>query len=163
MGSLTVFILAFSCFCIGFSTSEKIVNAWRNIKLDDPEIILYANRALRRINSNQTEDATQYKILQILEAKMQVVSGKNFLIIFRIGLTDCPKNTKCPDDAKILSTKDYRTLIYSQPWNNIENYAFTEQQQQDYTNNLSVLQKECPSLMLTLFALFAITMIRLDY
>jgi len=133
------------------SSADKLTSGWR--PWDGQDVQNFTNSAVARLNNNQTADENQYRLLQIYDAKIQVVSGKNYLINFQVGLTDCPKDAECPDDAPTTSTKNYSVLIYSQPWTNIETYTFTEQKRQITTSNMTT-RKECPFIFFILLVTY---------
>ncbi|XP_071559801.1 uncharacterized protein [Temnothorax nylanderi] len=96
--------------------SQRLVGAPATTSIDDPEIKLYADKALRKISA-ESDSANEPLIVEITEASVQVVAGKLYKIKAKLGTSDCPKGTK--DNCQLQAGSDVKEClikVWSRPW-----------------------------------------------
>lgn len=84
--------------------------------VDDPDIQLYANKALRKISA-ESDSPNEPFIVEITEASVQIVAGTLYKIKARLGTSDCPKGTK--DNCQLQAgseVKECLIKVWSRPW-----------------------------------------------
>ncbi|XP_029163617.1 uncharacterized protein LOC114935029 [Nylanderia fulva] len=97
-------------------TKRGIAGAPRPTSINDPEIQLYANKALRKV-SDESNDPNEPLIVEISEASVQVVAGTLYKIKAKLGTSDCPKGTKNNCQLQAGSeVKDCLISVWSRPW-----------------------------------------------
>lgn len=96
--------------------SQYITGAPRPTSVNDPEIQLYANKALQKISAESNEP-NEPLIVEIIEASVQVVAGKLYKIKAKLGTSDCPKGSKGDCQLQAGSeVKECQIQIWSRPW-----------------------------------------------
>lgn len=98
------------------SANKNVVGAPSSTPIDDPQIQLYANKALRKV-SQESDSPNEPILVEILEATVQVVSGQLYKIKAKMGTSNCPKGTK--DNCQLQAgseVKDCLISVWSQPW-----------------------------------------------
>lgn len=99
------------------STTERAMLGGSNmISINDPEVQLYTNKALRKV-SEEWNSPNEPFIVEISEASVQIVAGKLYKIKVKLGTSDCPKGTKTNCQLKAGSeTKECLITVWSRPW-----------------------------------------------
>uniref|UniRef100_A0A1I7VXS4 Cystatin domain-containing protein n=1 Tax=Loa loa TaxID=7209 RepID=A0A1I7VXS4_LOALO len=93
-----------------------------NADTNDPEIKEVAEKAMVQVNG-KTRSRNLYKLVKIINARTQVVSGTKYYFTILAASTNCRKNTgeinlaKCAVDTN-KPTKQFNVEVWSQPWTN---------------------------------------------
>nr|B1P1J3.1 RecName: Full=Cystatin-1; AltName: Full=Cystatin JZTX-75; Flags: Precursor [Chilobrachys guangxiensis]ABY71743.1 cystatin-like peptide [Chilobrachys guangxiensis] len=106
----------------GFSASTK-TGGWRDKDVDDEDIRKFATLAASE-NSKMSNSLYFEKLVKVIEAKSQVVSGVKYNITFEIAPTECKKNGKGYDklsECPLLESAPHQTctaIIWTRSWLN---------------------------------------------
>lgn len=96
--------------------SQRLVGAPAPTSTTDPEIQLFAEKALRKISA-ESDSPNEPLITEIIEATVQVVAGKLYKIKAKLGDSNCPKGTK--DNCQLQEgseVKECLIKVWSRPW-----------------------------------------------
>lgn len=97
-------------------TKRGLVGAPTSISINDPEIQLFADKALHKV-SEESDGPNAPLIVEISEASVQIVSGKLYKIKAKLGTSDCLKGTKNNCQLQAGSeVKDCLITAWSRPW-----------------------------------------------
>lgn len=97
-------------------TERTVVGGPTTTSVNDPEVQLYANKALRKV-SEESDGPNEPFIVEIIEASVQVVAGKLYKIKAKLGTSDCPKGTKSNCQLQAGSeVKECLITVWSRPW-----------------------------------------------
>lgn len=96
--------------------SVRAVGAPRPILVNDSDVQLYAQQALRKLSAN-SDDSYEPLIIEITDASVQIVAGKLYKIKVKLGTSDCPKgtNNNCQLQAGS-EVKECVISVWSRPW-----------------------------------------------
>ncbi|XP_072745377.1 uncharacterized protein [Anoplolepis gracilipes] len=95
---------------------RELVGAPTMTSVNDSEIQLYANKALRKI-SEESDNPNEPFMVEITEATVQVVAGTLYKIKVKLGTSDCPKGTKNNCQLQAGSeVKECLIQVWSRPW-----------------------------------------------
>lgn len=96
--------------------SRSLVGAPVTTPIDNPEIQLYAGKALHKISA-ESDSPNEPLIVEITEASRQVVAGTLYKIKVKLGTSDCPKGTKNNCQLQAGSeVKECLITVWSRPW-----------------------------------------------
>lgn len=97
-------------------TKRGLVGAPATTSPDDPEIQQYVDKALLKL-SQESDGPNEPIVVEILEATVQIVSGKLYKIRAKLGTSNCPKGTKSncqlQDGSEV---NECMIKVWSQPW-----------------------------------------------
>ncbi|CAG9838262.1 unnamed protein product [Diabrotica balteata] len=89
------------------------------ISKDDPEVKRFLKDGLLHLDKESSHEF-KFKIIEILEATIQVVSGSLHRIKAKIGLSDCKKESKVDASECGLQANGHSTIcdfkVWDQPW-----------------------------------------------
>jgi len=95
---------------------RSFVGAPTATSVNDPEIQLYAEKALHKISA-ESNSANEPLIVEITDASVQVVAGKLYKIKVKLGDSNCPKGTKNNCQLQAGSeVKECLIKVWSRPW-----------------------------------------------
>ncbi|KYN02448.1 PREDICTED: uncharacterized protein LOC108774318 [Cyphomyrmex costatus] len=95
---------------------QNLVGAPGAISINDPDIQLFAQKALQKI-STESNGPNEPFIVEITEASVQVVAGKLYKIKAKLGDSNCLKGVK--DNCKLLEGSEVKEClieVWSRPW-----------------------------------------------
>lgn len=98
------------------SSDRQLVGAPSSTSIDNPQIQLYAQKALRKV-SQESDNSNEPIIVEIVEASVQVVAGQLYKIKVRMGTSNCLKGTK--DNCQLQAgskIEDCLISVWSRPW-----------------------------------------------
>jgi len=97
-------------------SSIRAVGMPTAVFVDDPDIKLYAQKALRKV-SEESDSPNEPFIVEITDATVQIVAGKLYKIKVKLGTSDCPKgtNNNCQLQAES-EVKECLITVWSRPW-----------------------------------------------
>jgi cathepsin F len=94
----------------------RAVGMPKTIFVDDPDIKLYTQKALRKV-SEESDSPNEPFIVEIIEASVQIVAGKLYKIKVKLGTSDCPKGTNNSCQLQAGSeVKECLITVWSRPW-----------------------------------------------
>ncbi|KAI6242621.1 hypothetical protein M3Y99_00166600 [Aphelenchoides fujianensis] len=126
-------IFFFLLLVVGSRAAEKKpAGEWHEVEVNE-EVQNLTQRAIERLNANLT--TTQFKLLQIYDAKVQVVGGKRFLVNFQVAELNCSKNTECDDQLPVRSVQDKTVRVFVKPWAKLETFEFGGPELSEQTTN----------------------------
>ncbi|KAM9477501.1 cystatin-like [Clarias gariepinus] len=103
-------------------TSEKLVGAPEDADINDPSIKQALRFAVAEYNTKSNSIYTS-KVVKVISAQSQVVSGAKYIITVKMATTSCKKadaKKKCTvhSDPAIAKPRKCKLAVWSQPWLN---------------------------------------------
>lgn len=102
-----------------FRHKRQIPGAPFDAEKDDPTIVELAHNTMTLLDGSSTH-SNKYKVLEIISASKQVVSGMKYKISVNIALSDCLKTDKKPahscDTLQGSKTEKCDITVWDQPW-----------------------------------------------
>lgn len=98
------------------SPQDRLVGAPSSTPVNDPQIQAYAEKALRKV-SQESDDPNEPIIVEIVDASIQIVSGRLYKIRARMGTSNCLKGTR--DNCQLQAGSEIKEClisVWSRPW-----------------------------------------------
>lgn len=100
------------------SRRPKLAGGWQKANKSSPAIQEAAQKATVHLESARNS-AKAYRLVEVINAKQQVVAGMNYNITLKIGRTDCSRNTQTNlADCPFVTTQKCKVTVWVRAWLN---------------------------------------------